>query len=106
MKTFYGNLLAADYVRTAIAKGVPLSGSVSPMQSGTAWIPSLPISGRLLLFSLGGLFLIEKIFNIEDWVFGYESIVERDYPVVLGTLVISSPATLLGNILSDLRSSS
>ena len=33
---------------------------------------------------------------------GYESVVERDYPVVMGILVISSLLFLLGNILSDL----
>ena len=33
---------------------------------------------------------------------GFESLVERDYPIVLGVLVISSILGLLGNILSDL----
>ena len=32
----------------------------------------------------------------------YESVVERDYPVVLGILVISSLLLLVGNILSDM----
>jgi microcin C transport system permease protein len=33
---------------------------------------------------------------------GYESLLERDYPVVLGVLVISSLLFLIGNILSDI----
>ena len=33
---------------------------------------------------------------------GYDSIIERDFPVVLGILVISSLLLLIGNILSDL----
>jgi len=33
---------------------------------------------------------------------GYEAIIERDYPVVLGILVISSLLLLIGNILSDI----
>lgn len=33
---------------------------------------------------------------------GYESIIERDYPVVMGILVISTVLLLIGNILSDI----
>jgi microcin C transport system permease protein len=52
---------------------------------------------------LTGSFLIEKIFNIDGLgLLGYESLVERDYPVVMGTLVASSLLFLIGNILSDL----
>jgi microcin C transport system permease protein len=32
---------------------------------------------------------------------GYESVVDRDYPVVMGILVISSLLFMIGNILSD-----
>ncbi len=52
---------------------------------------------------IGGSFLIEKIFNIDGiGLLGYESIVERDYPIVLGVLVISALLQLVGNILSDI----
>ena len=53
---------------------------------------------------LTGSLLIETIFNIDGFgLLGYESLVERDYPVVLGILVvISSLLFLIGNILSDL----
>jgi microcin C transport system permease protein len=45
---------------------------------------------------------VETIFNINGFgLLGYESVVERDYPVVMGILVISSLLFLLGNILSD-----
>jgi microcin C transport system permease protein len=47
--------------------------------------------------------LVETIFNIDGMgLLGYESLVERDYPVVMGLLVISSLLFLIGNILSDL----
>jgi microcin C transport system permease protein len=52
---------------------------------------------------LSGSFLIEKIFNIDGiGLLGYEALVERDYPVVMGILVISAVLYLIGNILSDL----
>ena len=47
--------------------------------------------------------LTEQVFNINGMgLLGYESVVERDYPVVMGILVISSLLFLIGNILSDI----
>jgi microcin C transport system permease protein len=52
---------------------------------------------------LTGSFLIERIYNIDGFgLLGFESLVERDYPVVMGILVISSLLFLVGNILSDI----
>jgi microcin C transport system permease protein len=43
------------------------------------------------------------MFNINGMgLLGYESVLERDYPVVLGILVISAMLLLIGNILSDI----
>ena len=51
---------------------------------------------------LAGSFLIEKVFNIDGMGYlGYTSILQRDYPVALGILVISSLLMLVGNIISD-----
>ena len=51
---------------------------------------------------LAGSFLIEKVFNIDGMGFlGYNAILQRDYPVALGILVISSVLMLVGNIISD-----
>lgn len=102
MKTSLMENLAADYVRTAIAKGVPFKQAVVKHAIRNSLIPLATHFGQIITVFLGGSFLIEKIFNIDGLgLLGYESIVERDYPVVLGTLVISSLATLVGNILSD-----
>ena len=102
MKTSLMENLSADYVRTAIAKGVPFKIAVIRHAMRNSLIPLATHFGQIITVFLGGSFLIEKIFNIDGLgLLGYESIVERDYPVVLGTLVISSLATLVGNILSD-----
>ena len=59
--------------------------------------------GNNISVILAGSFLIEKIFNIDGFgLLGYESIVERDYPIVMGILVISALLQLIGNILSDI----
>ena len=46
--------------------------------------------------------MIERVFNIDGMGYlGYTSILQRDYPVALGILVVGSLLMLLGNILSD-----
>lgn len=50
-----------------------------------------------------GAFLIEVIFNIDGiGLLGYESIIERDYPVVMGIVAINAALLLIGNIISDI----
>ncbi|MEE4382553.1 MAG: ABC transporter permease subunit, partial [Pseudomonadales bacterium] len=52
---------------------------------------------------VGGSFLIETIFDIDGFgLLGLTSIFDRDYPVVMGIVFLSSLLLLLGNILSDL----
>lgn len=96
------NNLGQDYVRTAFAKGLSerrvhfvhaLRNSLIPIATGLGHVFSLVLAGS---------FLIERVFNIDGMGYlGYTSILQRDYPVALGILVISSLLMLLGNILSD-----
>ena len=95
--------LAADYIRTAIAKGLPFRQTVFRHALRNSLIPVATHFGNNISVFVGGSFLIEKVFNINGMgLLGYESVLERDYPVVLGILVISSLLLLLGNILSDI----
>ena len=65
-------------------------------------IPLATGLGHVFGLVLAGSFLIEKVFNIDGMGYlGYTSILQRDYPVALGILVISSLLMLFGNILSD-----
>lgn len=94
--------LAADYVKTAIAKGRNFRGAVFRHALRNSLIPLATSLGQSLTAILGGSFLIETIFNIDGLgLLGYESLLERDYPIVMGSLVITSMLFLLGNILSD-----
>jgi len=103
MKNTLMDNLAADYVRTAIAKGLTFKKAVFRHALRNSLIPMATSFGNNIAVILTGSFLIEKIFNIDGMgLLGYESVVERDYPVVMGTLVISSLLFLIGNILSDI----
>jgi len=95
--------LAADYVRTAIAKGLSFRKAIFRHALRNSLIPVATSFGNNISIILSGSFLIEKVFNIDGMgLLGYESVVERDYPVVLGILVISSLLFMIGNILSDI----
>jgi microcin C transport system permease protein len=102
MKNTLMDNLASDYVRTAIAKGLSFRGAIFKHAFRNSIIPLATHFGNNIGLFLAGSFLIEKVFNIDGLgLLGFESLVERDYPVVLGVLVISSILGLIGNILSD-----
>ncbi|WDP88494.1 MAG: ABC transporter permease subunit [Desulfobacter sp.] len=102
MKNTLMDNLSADYVRTAIAKGLPFKKAVFRHAMRNSLIPIATSFGNNISIILMGSFLIEKVFNINGMgLLGYESIVDRDYPVVMGILVISSLLFMIGNILSD-----
>ena len=103
MKNALMDNLAADYVRTAIAKGIPFRKAITRHAMRNSLIPIATHFGNNISVIIGGSFLIEKIFNIDGLgLLGFESIVERDYPIVLGVLVIAALLQLIGNILSDI----
>jgi len=103
MKNTLMDNLASDYVRTAIAKGLTFNKAIFKHALRNSLIPIATHFGNNISVILMGSFLIEKVFNINGMgLLGYESIVERDYPVVLGILVISSLLLMIGNILSDI----
>jgi microcin C transport system permease protein len=103
MKNTLMDNLASDYVRTAIAKGLPFRKAIFRHALRNSLIPIATSFGNNISIILTGSFLIETVFNINGMgLLGYESVVERDYPVVLGILVISSLLFMIGNILSDI----
>lgn len=103
MKNTLMDNLSADYVRTAIAKGLTFKQAVFRHAVRNSLIPIATSFGNNVSLILTGSFLIERIYNIDGFgLLGYESLVDRDYPVVMGILVIASLLFLLGNILSDI----
>lgn len=103
MKNSLMENLGQDYVRTAFAKGLNEHRVVFVHALRNSMIPIATGLGHFISLVLAGSFLIEKVFNIDGMgLLGYNSILQRDYPVALGILVISSVLMLIGNILSDI----
>ncbi len=103
MKNHLMDNLAADYMRTAVAKGVPFRRAVFGHALRNSLIPLATTFGQNLGLVLAGSFLIEVIFDIDGMgLLGFKAVIDRDYPVVMGILLISSILLLVGNILSDM----
>ncbi len=95
--------MSQDYVRTAFAKGLDKNRVIFVHALRNSLIPIATGLGQVFSLILAGSFLIEKVFNIDGMGYlGYTSILQRDYPVALGILVVSSLLLLVGNILSDM----
>ncbi|MCK4564135.1 MAG: ABC transporter permease subunit [Verrucomicrobia bacterium] len=103
MKNQLMEQMSADYVRTALAKGVSYKRAIFRHALDNSLIPIATTFGNQISLLVGGSFLIESIFNIDGiGMLGFTSILSKDYTVVMGVLAISATLQLLGNILSDL----
>ncbi|MEZ5304931.1 MAG: ABC transporter permease [Verrucomicrobiales bacterium] len=95
--------LAADYVRTAVAKGVNFRGAVIKHAFRNSLIPIATTFGQNIMLLVAGSILIERLFDIEGFgLLSYEALVNRDFTVFMGISVISSALLMIGNILSDI----
>ncbi|MFT4647217.1 MAG: microcin C transport system permease protein [Glaciecola sp.] len=103
MKNSLMENLGQDYVRTAFAKGLSERRVIMVHALRNSLIPICTGLGHALGLVMAGSYLIEKVFNINGLgLLGFESIIGRDYTVVMGVLVINTLLMLIGNILSDI----
>ncbi|MCB1225630.1 MAG: ABC transporter permease [Verrucomicrobiales bacterium] len=95
--------LAADYVRTAIAKGADSKRAILGHALRNSMIPVMTTLGHVVSIFLSGSLLIELIFDINGiGMLSYMAALDRDYPVLMGVLLLSTVLLMVGNILSDL----
>ena len=94
--------LAADYVRTAVAKGASFRKAVFGHAFRNSMIPVATSLGSLVEIFIGGSMLIETVFDIQGFgLLQYQSVLARDVPVIMGTLTIAAFLMLLGHVISD-----
>ena len=66
-------------------------------------IPIATTFGQNIVLLVSGSFLIESIFDIDGFgLLGLTAILDRDYPVVMGVVLLASLLLLIGNIISDI----
>ena len=101
--TSMSDVLGADYVRTARAKGLPERVVVLKHALRNALIPLVTIIGLQFGQVLAGAVLVETVFawpGLGRLVF--DSILRRDYPTLLGVLFFSALIVILANMATDL----
>jgi peptide/nickel transport system permease protein len=95
-------VIRQDYIRTARAKGVgPMRVLVHHAFRNTL-IPLVTMIGLTLPVLLSGSIILEQIFSWPGMgKLFFESIRERDYPTMMGLMLMFSTLTLLGQMLAD-----
>ena len=103
-RTLFLDELGHDYVRTARAKGMTERTVLFRHVMRNAMIPI--VTGFPAAFVgafFAGALLIESLFSLDGLgLLSYESIIRRDYPVVLGSLFLFTLIGLVVNLISDL----
>ena len=95
--------LNRDYVRTAMAKGASFRRAAWRHAFRNALIPIATGVGSILAVFFTSALLIERVFDIDGMgLLFFNSMVSRDYNVVLGIIMLSSLLVMLGRLLSDL----
>jgi peptide/nickel transport system permease protein len=95
-------VIRQDYIAAAKAKGLPERRVVFRHAMRNALLPVITILGLSVPDLLGGSVIFETIFAIPGMgQLFYQSVMSRDYPLIMGILVIGSLLTLLGNLLAD-----
>lgn len=96
-------VLRQDYIRTARAKGLSEKKVIYRHALRNALIPIVTLLGLSLPALIGGGFIFETIFAWPGMGrLGYQAIMARDYPVIMGVGVIAALLTLLGNLIADI----
>lgn len=96
-------VIRQDYIRTARAKGLPEKQVIFKHALRNALIPVVTVLGLSLPDLISGSFIFETIFSYPGMGrLGYEAIMARDYPVVMGVGTIAAFLTLFGNFLADI----
>ena len=96
-------VLNADYIRTARAKGVPEKKVINHHAFRNTLIPLVTTLGGSLPSLFAGALITETLFSIRGIGYAsYQSMIQGDIPFIMFYLAFISILTLLGNLISDL----
>jgi len=97
------DVLSADYIRTARAKGLSTSSVIWKHALRNAFLPVLSYLGPAAAVTLTGSFVVEKVFNIPGLGIHFvNSVLARDQTLILGVVMVYSTFLLTFNLLVDM----
>ena len=95
--------LGQDYIKTARAKGLTTNRIIFKHALRNALIPVITFLGPEIAFVFCGGFVIEKVFSIPGLGrYFVQSILARDYPVIMGTTIFLASFIILMNLVVDI----
>ncbi|WP_347268436.1 ABC transporter permease [Paracoccus sp. (in: a-proteobacteria)] len=95
-------VLGADYIRTARAKGVSERRVLNHHAFRNALLPVVTVAGMQFGAIISGAVLVETVFSWPGLgTLAFQSILARDYPTVLGILFFSTLIVIVANLLTD-----
>jgi glutathione transport system permease protein len=96
-------VLGADYIRTARAKGLPVTTVVLRHGLRNALVPVVALTAVQLGFLLGGSIVIETVFALDGLGYlAYQAISQKDFPVIQAVLMLLSVAYVVLTLGADL----
>jgi peptide/nickel transport system permease protein len=96
-------VLGEDYITSARARGLSERRVVFKHALKNAMLPVVTILGLSIPGLIGGSVIFESIFGIAGMgQLFYQAVMMRDYPVVMGILVMGAVLTLIGNLIADI----
>jgi len=103
MRSSMMDAMAEDYVRTAVAKGASGNRVLYGHALRNALIPILTLIGLSLPAIVSGALITEDVFNYPGMgLLTVNAALADDIPVVLGTTLVITVATVLGSLLADI----
>ena len=92
----------ADYIRTARAKGLPSRRIIFKHALRNSLIPVVTYIGPMTAYILSGGFVVETVFSIPGLGrYFIQSILNRDYPIIMGTTIFLAAFVIIMNLLVD-----
>lgn len=96
-------ILQSDYLRTARAKGIGRRRTIYVHALRNALVPILTIVGMQIPLLFSGSVIVEQVFSWPGLgLMSMTAILNRDYPVIMGTALITAVVVLLANLVTDI----
>ncbi len=103
MRTSMDETLIQDYVRTARSKGLGESVVLMKHALRNSILPLITLLGFALPNLFSGALFVEVVFNYPGMgLLFWNAAIQRDYPIILGIVVLTGILTIIGNLLADL----
>jgi peptide/nickel transport system permease protein len=103
MRTAMLEVMTLDFMRSARAKGVQESAALYRHALPNALLPMVTLAGLQASSMLGGAVVVESVFSLPGLGrLAYEAVVQRDFNMLLGIVVISSALVVVVNLIVDL----